>query len=153
MSNQKFLYNDTPYKKEHEARIIAKSNELGIKLDEPIFYPRGGGQPGDTGTIFSSSFGSYGSWGSGRGHAYGFAFHTPYWAKRYVCHCAWSRCGRGWARAQGCILESPLLPWGAALLLCRRAAAHHIQQSLGAAQFCISDAASSPKSSGIYGCK
>ena len=51
MSNQKFLYNDTPYKKEHEATIISKSTELGIKLDEPIFYPRGGGQPGDSGTI------------------------------------------------------------------------------------------------------
>ena len=51
MSNQKLLYNDSPYKKEHEAKIIGKSTELGIKLDEPIFYPRGGGQPGDTGTI------------------------------------------------------------------------------------------------------
>ena len=51
MSDQKFVYNNAPYKKEHEARIIGISNEFGIKLDEPIFYPRGGGQPGDTGTI------------------------------------------------------------------------------------------------------
>ena len=51
MSEQKFVYNDDPYKKEHEARIIGTSNEFGIELDEPIFYPRGGGQPGDTGTI------------------------------------------------------------------------------------------------------
>ena len=55
MSNQKFLYNDTPYKKEHEARIIAKSTELGIKLDEPIFYPKGGGQPGDSGALLVNS--------------------------------------------------------------------------------------------------
>jgi misacylated tRNA(Ala) deacylase len=51
MSDQKFLYNDNPYKKQHEARIIGKSTELGIKLDEPIFYPKGGGQPGDSGTL------------------------------------------------------------------------------------------------------
>ena len=51
MSDQKFLYDDTPYKKEHEARIIGKSTDFGIKLDEPIFYPKGGGQPGDTGAL------------------------------------------------------------------------------------------------------
>tara|TARA_Y100001968_G_C19339806_1_gene708858 strand:- start:76 stop:804 length:729 start_codon:yes stop_codon:yes gene_type:complete len=55
MSKQKFLYNDAPYKKEHEARIIGKSTELGVKLDEPIFYPKGGGQPGDTGTLLVNS--------------------------------------------------------------------------------------------------
>tara|TARA_A100001011_G_scaffold395758_1_gene491704 strand:- start:56 stop:784 length:729 start_codon:yes stop_codon:yes gene_type:complete len=51
MSDQKFLYNDIPYKKQHEARIIGKSTEFGLKIDELIFYPRGGGQPGDTGTL------------------------------------------------------------------------------------------------------
>ena len=51
MSDQEFVYNNAPYKKEHEARIIGISTEFGIKLDEPIFYPRGGGQPGDLGTI------------------------------------------------------------------------------------------------------
>ncbi len=51
MSDQIFLYNDTPYKKQHEARIIGKSTDFGIKLDEPIFYPKGGGQPGDSGTL------------------------------------------------------------------------------------------------------
>ena len=51
MSDQKFLYNDTPYKKKHDARIIGKSAEFGLKIDEPIFYPRGGGQPGDSGTL------------------------------------------------------------------------------------------------------
>ena len=51
MSDQKLLYNDTPYKKKHEARIIGKSTEFGLKIDEPIFYPRGGGQPGDSGTL------------------------------------------------------------------------------------------------------
>ena len=51
MSEQKFLYNNAPYKKEHEARVIGISTEFGIKLDEPIFYPRGGGQPGDSGKL------------------------------------------------------------------------------------------------------
>ena len=51
MSDQKLLYNDNPYKKKHDARIIGKSTEFGLKIDEPIFYPRGGGQPGDSGTI------------------------------------------------------------------------------------------------------
>ena len=51
MSDQEFVYNNAPYKKEHEARITGISTEFGVKLDEPIFYPRGGGQPGDLGTI------------------------------------------------------------------------------------------------------
>ena len=51
MTDQKFLYNETPYKKKHEAKIIGKSTEFGLKIDEPIFYPRGGGQPGDSGTL------------------------------------------------------------------------------------------------------
>ena len=55
MSDQKFLYNDTPYKKEHEAKIIGRSAEFGIKLDEPIFYPKGGGQPGDSGLLLVNS--------------------------------------------------------------------------------------------------
>ena len=55
MSDQIFLYNDAPYNREHEASIIAKSNDFGIKLDELIFYPKGGGQPGDSGTLIVNS--------------------------------------------------------------------------------------------------
>ena len=54
MSDQEFVYNKDPYKKQLEARIIGISTEFGIKLDEPIFYPRGGGQPGDSGTIIAN---------------------------------------------------------------------------------------------------
>ena len=43
MSDQKFLYNDIPYKKQHEARIIGKSTEFGLKIDELIFIRGEGG--------------------------------------------------------------------------------------------------------------
>ena len=33
MSDQEFVYNKDPYKKQLEARIIGISTELGIKLD------------------------------------------------------------------------------------------------------------------------
>ena len=55
MSDQIFVFNDDPYKREHEERIIGKSTDFGVKLDEPIFYPKGGGQPGDSGTLLVNS--------------------------------------------------------------------------------------------------
>src|SRR5215469_5215632 len=44
------LFRDDAYLKTADARVIAAS-ERGIELDRTIFYPLGGGQPGDTGDL------------------------------------------------------------------------------------------------------
>jgi misacylated tRNA(Ala) deacylase len=44
------LFRDDGYRKSCEARVVAV-DERGIRLDRTVFYPTGGGQPGDTGTL------------------------------------------------------------------------------------------------------
>ncbi|BBK30840.1 misacylated tRNA(Ala) deacylase [Stella humosa] len=44
------LFRDDAYLRECAATVIA-ADERGITLDRTVFYPTGGGQPGDTGTI------------------------------------------------------------------------------------------------------
>ena len=44
------LFRDEPYRREAEARVVAVAS-AGIVLDPVLFYPRGGGQPGDRGKI------------------------------------------------------------------------------------------------------
>jgi len=44
------LFRDEPYRREAEARVVTAS-PAGIALDAVLFYPRGGGQPGDRGTL------------------------------------------------------------------------------------------------------
>ncbi len=44
------IYRDDPYARGCEAEVIAADTE-GIRLDRTVFYPMGGGQPGDTGTL------------------------------------------------------------------------------------------------------
>ena len=44
------LFRDDAYLKSAAARVLAVS-ERGIELDRTIFYPLGGGQAGDTGTL------------------------------------------------------------------------------------------------------
>jgi len=44
------LFRDDAYLKQCDARILA-IDERGIRLDRTVFYPAGGGQPGDTGVL------------------------------------------------------------------------------------------------------
>jgi misacylated tRNA(Ala) deacylase len=44
------LYRDEPYRTEAEA-IVASCDARGIVLDRTVFYPRGGGQAGDSGSL------------------------------------------------------------------------------------------------------
>lgn len=44
------LFREQPYATECEATVISVGSE-GIALDQTPFYPTGGGQPGDTGTL------------------------------------------------------------------------------------------------------
>lgn len=44
------LFQDDAYQKSCQAKVLAV-NEEGIILDQTVFYPLGGGQPGDTGTL------------------------------------------------------------------------------------------------------
>ena len=44
------LFRDDAYLKTTTARVVAVG-ERGIELDRTIFYPLGGGQPGDTGVL------------------------------------------------------------------------------------------------------
>lgn len=44
------LYRTDPYAREAEATVIAVA-EAGLILDRTVFYPAGGGQPGDAGTL------------------------------------------------------------------------------------------------------
>lgn len=45
------LYLTDPYRKTAKARVLAQTDEGGLILDASIFYPRGGGQPGDSGAL------------------------------------------------------------------------------------------------------
>ena len=45
------LYRTDPYAREAEARVLELTPEGGIVLDRSVFYPTGGGQPGDSGVV------------------------------------------------------------------------------------------------------
>lgn len=44
------VFRDDPYTRSCEATVIA-ADERGVLLDRTVFYPTGGGQPGDRGTL------------------------------------------------------------------------------------------------------
>ncbi|MEC8197891.1 MAG: alanine--tRNA ligase-related protein, partial [Pseudomonadota bacterium] len=45
------LFRDDAYLREAEAKVVALTPEGGIVLDQSVFYPTGGGQPGDSGQL------------------------------------------------------------------------------------------------------
>jgi misacylated tRNA(Ala) deacylase len=45
-----WLFRDFPYQRDCEARVVT-ADARGLVLDCTIFYPHGGGQPGDTGSL------------------------------------------------------------------------------------------------------
>jgi len=45
------LYLEDPYLREAPCRVIAHTEEGGVVLDASLFYPTGGGQPGDSGAL------------------------------------------------------------------------------------------------------
>lgn len=45
------LYRSDPYARAADARVLALTAEGGIVMDRSVFYPTGGGQPGDAGRI------------------------------------------------------------------------------------------------------
>lgn len=47
----RLLFREDPYLREAEARVTGHTPEGGILLDASVFYPTGGGQPGDSGLL------------------------------------------------------------------------------------------------------
>ncbi len=45
------MYRQDAYLRELDARVVSHTDEGGIVLDRTIFYPTGGGQPGDSGRL------------------------------------------------------------------------------------------------------
>ncbi|MCZ7676988.1 MAG: alanyl-tRNA editing protein [Roseovarius sp.] len=47
----RMLFRENPYRSEAPARVAGHTQEGGIVLDATLFYPTGGGQPGDSGRL------------------------------------------------------------------------------------------------------
>ncbi len=45
------LFRDDPYRQEAPGRVTGHTDRGGVVLDATLFYPAGGGQPGDSGRL------------------------------------------------------------------------------------------------------
>ena len=70
------IFRDDAYVKICDARVTAV-DERGIQLDRTIFYPMGGGQPGDQGVLRFESGGSLEIVDTRKGDAPGDILHIP----------------------------------------------------------------------------
>jgi misacylated tRNA(Ala) deacylase len=70
------LFRDDSYVRDCDATVIRVDGQ-SVVLDRTVFYPMGGGQPGDTGTL---------SWDSGSGRESVTVVDTRYGNDREICH-------------------------------------------------------------------
>src|SRR3979490_713860 len=70
------VFRDDAYARGCAARVIA-TDERGIRLDRTVFYPTGGGQPGDTGSLRLASGESVAIVDAGKGDAADEVIHVP----------------------------------------------------------------------------
>lgn len=70
------LFREDAYLKTCEARVVAV-DEAGIRLDRTVFYPMGGGQPGDAGLLRRADGGTIAIADTRKGAAPGEIVHVP----------------------------------------------------------------------------
>jgi len=70
------LFREDSYQQQCSATIIAVSDD-GIELDRTVFYPVGGGQPGDTGTLVLASGDEISIVDTRKGNEEGQIHHVP----------------------------------------------------------------------------
>jgi misacylated tRNA(Ala) deacylase len=70
------LFREDAYLKSCSARVTAV-DEVGIRLDRTVFYPMGGGQPGDTGTLRRADGSTVAIADTRKGKEHGDIVHVP----------------------------------------------------------------------------
>jgi misacylated tRNA(Ala) deacylase len=74
--NTELLFRDDAYLQSATARVL-ESHERGIELDRTIFYPLGGGQPGDIGVLVRQNGERIAIADTRKGEAPGSVLHVP----------------------------------------------------------------------------
>jgi misacylated tRNA(Ala) deacylase len=74
--NTELLFREDAYRTSASARVV-EVHERGIELDRTVFYPLGGGQPGDTGVLVRESGERIAIADTRKGGADGSVLHVP----------------------------------------------------------------------------